>query len=31
VGPHELPVGVVTAACGAPYLIHLVGRRQKES
>ncbi len=31
VGPHELPVGVVTAACGAPYLIHLVGRQRKES
>ena len=29
VGPYELPVGVVTAACGAPYLIHLIGRQQK--
>jgi len=29
VGPYELPVGVVTAACGAPYLLHLIGRRQK--
>ncbi|WP_328518840.1 FecCD family ABC transporter permease [Kribbella sp. NBC_00359] len=29
VGPYELPVGVVTAACGAPYLLHLIGRQQK--
>jgi iron complex transport system permease protein len=29
VGPHELPVGVVTAAAGAPYLLHLIGRQQK--
>jgi iron-siderophore transport system permease protein len=29
VGPYELPVGVVTAACGAPYLIYLIGRQQK--
>ncbi|MFI6832875.1 FecCD family ABC transporter permease [Kribbella sp. NPDC050241] len=29
VGPYELPVGVITAACGAPYLIHLIGRQQK--
>ncbi|ADB34181.1 transport system permease protein [Kribbella flavida DSM 17836] len=29
VGPYELPVGVVTAACGAPYLIQLIGRQQK--
>jgi iron complex transport system permease protein len=28
-GPYELPVGVVTAACGAPYLLHLIGRQQK--
>ncbi|GAB3809631.1 FecCD family ABC transporter permease [Kribbella italica] len=30
VGPYELPVGVVTAAFGAPYLIQLIGRQQKE-
>jgi iron complex transport system permease protein len=29
VGPYELPVGVVTAAAGAPYLLHLIGRQQK--
>jgi iron-siderophore transport system permease protein len=29
VGPYELPVGVITAACGAPYLLHLIGRQQK--
>ncbi|MEU4198183.1 iron chelate uptake ABC transporter family permease subunit [Kribbella sp. NPDC026611] len=29
VGPYELPVGVVTAACGAPYLLYLIGRQQK--
>lgn len=29
VGPYELPVGVVTAAVGAPYLIHLIGRQMK--
>ena len=29
VGPYELPVGLVTAACGAPYLLHLIGRQQK--
>ncbi|MGC4939597.1 FecCD family ABC transporter permease [Kribbella sp. DT2] len=29
VGPYELPVGVVTAALGAPYLIQLIGRQQK--
>ncbi|GAA1545140.1 FecCD family ABC transporter permease [Kribbella lupini] len=29
VGPYELPVGVVTAAFGAPYLIQLIGRQQK--
>lgn len=29
VGPYELPVGVVTAACGAPYLLQLIGRQQK--
>ncbi|NIK57484.1 iron chelate uptake ABC transporter family permease subunit [Kribbella shirazensis] len=29
IGPYELPVGVVTAACGAPYLLHLIGRQQK--
>jgi iron complex transport system permease protein len=29
VGPHELPVGVVTAAAGAPYLLHLIGRQQR--
>ena len=29
VGPYELPVGIITAACGAPYLIHLIGRQQK--
>ncbi|TCC17390.1 FecCD family ABC transporter permease [Kribbella speibonae] len=29
VGPYELPVGVLTAACGAPYLLHLIGRQQK--
>ncbi|GAB2669775.1 FecCD family ABC transporter permease [Kribbella swartbergensis] len=29
VGPHELPVGVITAAAGAPYLLHLIGRQQK--
>ncbi|MGW7683850.1 FecCD family ABC transporter permease [Kribbella sp. NPDC054772] len=29
VGPYEFPVGVVTAACGAPYLLHLIGRQQK--
>ncbi|ONI72195.1 iron ABC transporter [Kribbella sp. ALI-6-A] len=29
VGPYELPVGVVTAAVGAPYLIQLIGRQQK--
>jgi iron complex transport system permease protein len=29
IGPYELPVGVVTAAAGAPYLLHLIGRQQK--
>lgn len=29
VGPYELPVGVVTAAAGAPYLLYLIGRQQK--
>lgn len=29
VGPYELPVGVLTAAAGAPYLLHLIGRQQK--
>jgi len=29
VGPYELPVGVMTAAAGAPYLLHLIGRQQK--
>lgn len=29
VGPYELPVGVITAAVGAPYLIHLIGRQMK--
>ncbi|MEV0289054.1 iron ABC transporter permease [Kribbella sp. NPDC050820] len=29
VGPYELPVGVVTAAAGAPYLLHLIGRQQR--
>jgi iron complex transport system permease protein len=29
VGPYELPVGVVTAAAGAPYLLQLIGRQQK--
>lgn len=29
VGPYELPVGVITAACGAPYLLRLIGRQQK--
>lgn len=29
VGPYELPVGIVTAAAGAPYLLHLIGRQQK--
>ncbi|WP_165554026.1 FecCD family ABC transporter permease [Kribbella capetownensis] len=29
VGPYELPVGIITAACGAPYLLHLIGRQQK--
>jgi iron complex transport system permease protein len=28
-GPYELPVGVITAAAGAPYLLHLIGRQQK--
>ncbi|MFB6725330.1 FecCD family ABC transporter permease [Kribbella sp. NPDC056345] len=28
-GPYELPVGVLTAAAGAPYLLHLIGRQQK--
>lgn len=30
VGPYEIPVGVITAACGAPYLLHLIGRQQKK-
>nr|WP_238355517.1 iron chelate uptake ABC transporter family permease subunit [Kribbella sandramycini] len=29
VGPYELPVGVITAAAGAPYLLHLIGRQQR--
>ncbi|MEI8412450.1 MULTISPECIES: FecCD family ABC transporter permease [unclassified Kribbella] len=29
VGPYELPVGVLTAAAGAPYLLYLIGRQQK--
>ena len=29
IGPYELPVGVVTAAAGAPYLLQLIGRQQK--
>lgn len=29
VGSYELPVGVVTAAAGAPYLLYLIGRQQK--
>jgi iron complex transport system permease protein len=29
--PVELPVGVVTAALGAPYLLHLLVRRTREA